>query len=406
MTTQYHAGVFYVGTEAERLASSVRNGSVWYQTDSTTGFYDYYNGWVSRAAAGNFVDESGDTMTGALVIEGSVDTDIQLVVQGAPSQAEPIVAVKDEFGDIYFTIDVLGRIGTGFDGTPAGQLEVSAFTDEIEIYGTVHSSSDNARVILRRSRGDKGSPSAVQSNDILGQYQFGGYGNAYDHDGAVIEAVANQTWTSTAHGTRLVFYTTPDGASAKVEGARLTAGGQWSLPVSGVNGGVLLANELLLYQFGTGVIAYRGSSANSTLYMSPSGSAGSVEFRFYNNNFGTLKGRFLYPDTNPAGHKYVGFINDSGDYLALWTLNGTDILINPSSAETARFTSAALNLASGKVIQVASTQIMTSRRTGWTAASGTATRTTFDTTTVTLEQLAQRVKALIDDFITHGAIGT
>lgn len=36
-------------------------------------------------------------------------------------------------------------------------------------------------------------------------------------------------------------------------------------------------------------------------------------------------------------------------------------------------------------------------KTGWAVATGTATRTTFDTTTVTLAQLAEHVKALIDD---------
>ena len=40
-------------------------------------------------------------------------------------------------------------------------------------------------------------------------------------------------------------------------------------------------------------------------------------------------------------------------------------------------------------------------RTGWAVATGTATRTTFATSTVTLPQLAERVKALIDDFMTH-----
>ena len=39
------------------------------------------------------------------------------------------------------------------------------------------------------------------------------------------------------------------------------------------------------------------------------------------------------------------------------------------------------------------------------AATGTATRTTFDTTTVTVAQLAERVKALIDDFRTYGLHG-
>lgn len=43
---------------------------------------------------------------------------------------------------------------------------------------------------------------------------------------------------------------------------------------------------------------------------------------------------------------------------------------------------------------------------GWESSAGTATRTAFDTTTVTTEQLAQRVKALIDDLIEHGLIGS
>jgi hypothetical protein len=56
--------------------------------------------------------------------------------------------------------------------------------------------------------------------------------------------------------------------------------------------------------------------------------------------------------------------------------------------------------------KVDTVQVVTNRQTGWTAATGTATRTTFVTSTVTLELLAQRVKALIDDLITHGLIGT
>lgn len=50
-------------------------------------------------------------------------------------------------------------------------------------------------------------------------------------------------------------------------------------------------------------------------------------------------------------------------------------------------------------------QVLDSRKTGWTAATGTATRTSFDTSTVTTAQLAERVKALLDDLISHGLIG-
>jgi hypothetical protein len=50
-------------------------------------------------------------------------------------------------------------------------------------------------------------------------------------------------------------------------------------------------------------------------------------------------------------------------------------------------------------------QLLGTRRTGWVAPTGTATRSTFVTSTVTVSQLAERVKALIDDLTTHGLIG-
>lgn len=65
-------------------------------------------------------------------------------------------------------------------------------------------------------------------------------------------------------------------------------------------------------------------------------------------------------------------------------------------------------LGAARAIQMNGTQVLTNRRTGWTAATGTATKTTFDTATVTLPQLAERMKALIDDLMPtagHGLIG-
>lgn len=49
--------------------------------------------------------------------------------------------------------------------------------------------------------------------------------------------------------------------------------------------------------------------------------------------------------------------------------------------------------------------VVGSRKPGWSAATGTPTRSTFATGSVTLPQLAERVKALIDDLISHGLIG-
>lgn len=68
-----------------------------------------------------------------------------------------------------------------------------------------------------------------------------------------------------------------------------------------------------------------------------------------------------------------------------------------------------ITIATGGTLAVGSSQVLAARKTGWAIASGTATRTTFDTTTVTTAQLAERVKALIDDLHStagHGLIGT
>lgn len=43
---------------------------------------------------------------------------------------------------------------------------------------------------------------------------------------------------------------------------------------------------------------------------------------------------------------------------------------------------------------------------GWAAATGTATRTPFATSTVTLTELAERLKALIDDLMTQKVLKT
>lgn len=54
---------------------------------------------------------------------------------------------------------------------------------------------------------------------------------------------------------------------------------------------------------------------------------------------------------------------------------------------------------------VLDTTVVSQRQTGWSAPTGTSTRTTFNTATVSLSGLAERVKAIIDDLMTHGLIG-
>jgi hypothetical protein len=83
---------------------------------------------------------------------------------------------------------------------------------------------------------------------------------------------------------------------------------------------------------------------------------------------------------NSANTADLDLIVASSDRIEVGS-STTPVLVQPSSA--------------GHIGFFSTTPI--TARTGWGTATGTATRTTFDTTTVTLSGLAERVKALIDD---------
>lgn len=118
--------------------------------------------------------------------------------------------------------------------------------------------------------------------------------------------------------------------------------------------------------------------------------------------------------TSGGAYVYVRFRNTGGTPHA-WAISskaaGFDIYNETAAATVASFTTAGifitggLDVASG-AFSVAGTQIAGPRRTGWSNATGTASRTGFDTASVTTEGLAQRVKSLIDDLTAHGLIGS
>jgi hypothetical protein len=64
----------------------------------------------------------------------------------------------------------------------------------------------------------------------------------------------------------------------------------------------------------------------------------SLNLTFYDNNT-TRKGRVLYAGGNPASSRYVGIINDLGDYLFLGTLNSTEIRFWTNGTERMRLSS-------------------------------------------------------------------
>ena len=103
-----------------------------------------------------------------------------------------------------------------------------------------------------------------------------------------------------------------------------------------------------------------------------------------------------------SGINAAVYFDDTGGGRAAGITWNNDTFLYRSAANTLRCED---NLTVDTAIQINGTQVVNSRKTGWGAPTGTATRTTFATSTVTLEELAQRVKGLVDDLSLHGLIG-
>lgn len=127
-------------------------------------------------------------------------------------------------------------------------------------------------------------------------------------------------------------------------------------------------------------------AANQRVYWNASATPGSDFDTTLGNSYTTYTGSFLTTRLND--HNVLSLPNVASGIATL----------------DARFTATG-NVNSGAKYQVGYVDVVGPRRTGWTPATGAATRTAYDTATVTTVQLAQRVKALIDDLIAHGLIG-
>lgn len=113
------------------------------------------------------------------------------------------------------------------------------------------------------------------------------------------------------------------------------------------------------------------------------------------------------PSIAAASEAFVTIGNTAG-LSAERALTGTanQVTITDNGAGSTVVVSLPTTVSITTAYQVGGTQVVAARRTGWAASAGSATRTGFDTTTATLTQVAEHLKALIDDLIAHGLIGT
>lgn len=103
---------------------------------------------------------------------------------------------------------------------PASEANVAAMfqgTEAVQSYTMFSSSAQQMNVLFRRRQGTYASPTAVQTNNILGAVIWQGYGASTfgTVPAAEIRATAMQNFTEAARGTSLAFYVTANGATAQ-----------------------------------------------------------------------------------------------------------------------------------------------------------------------------------------------
>lgn len=200
-----------------------------------------------------------------------------------------------------FYIKSGGKVGIG-NSSPDFNLEVNATSDAgfaVTRYG-----GDSPGIFGRGAGGTDVSPTATQLNHSLSIFGARGHdGSAFTSSRSRIEMSATQNWTSTANGTKMNFFTTPNGTINSTQQMVIDHDGKVGINRStpqaklDVNGDIILgvkAHEALfpnsdifaLDRDGKSVIRFIGTNVTSL-----SGIAGGVEgmmLYLYNNDSVTL----------------------------------------------------------------------------------------------------------------------
>ncbi|MGI4871024.1 MAG: tail fiber domain-containing protein [Janthinobacterium lividum] len=169
----------------------------------------YSNGGFRATGGGGnaFTANNGLTKTGSNVQLGG-----NLVQATTVTNNGNALNVAGSGGSTTFTSAGFVGIGTA---NPAARLNVAGASSLAAAMD--YSSADAAGSVInaRKSRGTTAAPAAVVANDFLGFFMSDGYdGTAYSYLSGGMYANATENWSSTAHGNRLLFATTPNGATS------------------------------------------------------------------------------------------------------------------------------------------------------------------------------------------------
>jgi hypothetical protein len=164
---------------------------------------------------------AGITVNGTGIILANSATNALRITQVGAGNA---LVVEDDTNpdSTPFVVSASGNVGIGTT-SPTAPLEIAFSANDGFITRRSNAATTGSDLVLYKSRGTASSPTATQANDYLGGVNFRGYGATQwiDSGRALIAARASETWTDTANGTYLSFFTTTTGTATRLERVRI-----------------------------------------------------------------------------------------------------------------------------------------------------------------------------------------
>lgn len=184
----------------------------------------------------------------------------------------------------------------------------------LDTFGT----SVSSNITMRAARGTASTLSAMQSEDILGQLSWWGYGStAYSNAQAAIRATAANNWTDTEQGTYLSFFTTPTTSSTTPERMRIDPSGNVGIGTTIPRTNLDIANGLRI----EGKVTSTDSDITTMTLPAQGAYVG------WNETSGQGKTYFMNARGTGGGGFEFALFDGSGNYLmSPFTIGGTGII--------------------------------------------------------------------------------
>jgi hypothetical protein len=222
----------------------------------------------------------------------------------------------------------IGQAGNVGVGTNSPDFNLEVIGDSDAGFSVTRYGGDSPGIFGRSAGGTITTPTATLNGHILSLFGGRGHnGTTFSTGKAKIEMVSTELWTSTANGTNMSFFTTPNGTSAPVSRVFIGNSGNVGIGTGSpdakldIDGDIILgvksheplfpnSNIIALDREGKSVIRITGTNTTSL-----SGIAGGVD--------GMLLYIYNYDSVNfTISHNNGTALNEN----RIWTGNGSDIV--------------------------------------------------------------------------------